>query len=107
YNFRELRSELVARGSRLRSMSDTECRDDLPGDADRDSVRYHLIADVPIGIFLSAGIDSGALLGLIAEARGGFAEGVGAVTVTYPEYRGTASDEAPLAAQLAQDFGAQ
>src|SRR5262249_2681593 len=29
-----------------------------------DSVRHHMVADVPVGIFLSAGIDSGALLAL-------------------------------------------
>ena len=33
-----------------------------------DSVRAHLLADVEIGVFLSAGIDSGALLGLMRDA---------------------------------------
>src|SRR5262245_22880376 len=32
-----------------------------------DSVRAHLLADVELGVFLSAGIDSGALLGLMRE----------------------------------------
>ncbi|NKC13377.1 MAG: asparagine synthase (glutamine-hydrolyzing) [Gammaproteobacteria bacterium] len=48
-----------------------------PGAADRaaqvrralsDSVAAHLVADVPVGIFLSAGIDSGSLLGLLHGA---------------------------------------
>ena len=32
-----------------------------------DSVRHHMVADVPVGIFLSAGIDSGSLLGLMRD----------------------------------------
>src|SRR5579864_8877357 len=34
-----------------------------------DSVRAHLLADVEVGIFLSAGVDSGALLGCMRDAR--------------------------------------
>src|SRR6202142_1854457 len=36
-----------------------------------DSVRAHLLADVEVGVFLSAGIDSGALLGLMRDAGRG------------------------------------
>ncbi|HVL09257.1 MAG TPA: asparagine synthase (glutamine-hydrolyzing), partial [Burkholderiaceae bacterium] len=32
-----------------------------------DSVRHHLVADVPVAVFLSAGLDSGALLGTMAD----------------------------------------
>jgi asparagine synthase (glutamine-hydrolysing) len=32
-----------------------------------DSVRHHLVADVPVGAFLSGGVDSSALVGLMAE----------------------------------------
>ena len=38
------------------------------GTALLDSVRHHLIADVPVGAFLSAGIDSGAIVGLMRDA---------------------------------------
>jgi asparagine synthase (glutamine-hydrolysing) len=69
-----------------------------------DSVRHHLVADVPVGIFLSAGIDSGALLGLMQEA--GQRDTV-AVTLTYDEYRGRHDDEAPLAARTAAHYGSR
>ena len=72
-----------------------------------ESVRHHLVADVPVGLFLSAGIDSGALLALTAEARGKDAAPLEAVTVAFPEYRGRADDEAPLAAAMAAGVGAR
>jgi asparagine synthase (glutamine-hydrolysing) len=62
-----------------------------------DSVRHHLIADVPVGIFLSAGIDSAAVLGLAHDA-GVRSE---SVTLGFTEFTGSARDETPLAAELA------
>ena len=41
----------------------------------QDSVRHHLVADVPVGALLSAGIDSGALVGLMRNAGGHAAAG--------------------------------
>jgi asparagine synthase (glutamine-hydrolysing) len=69
-----------------------------------DSVRAHLLADVEVGIFLSAGIDSGALLGLMADT--GQCQ-TRAITLAFDEYRGTAEDEAPLARRVAGRYGAQ
>jgi asparagine synthase (glutamine-hydrolysing) len=69
-----------------------------------DSVRGHLLADVEVGIFLSAGVDSGALLGLMGDA--GQRE-IRAITLAFDEFRGTAEDEAPLAGEVAGRYGAE
>ena len=69
-----------------------------------DSVRAHLVADVEVGVFLSAGVDSGTVLGLMRDA--GQRE-IRAITLTFEEFRGTADDEAPLAARVAEYYGAQ
>ena len=68
-----------------------------------DSVRAHLLADVEVGMFLSAGVDSGALLGLMRDA--GHDE-TRAITLAFEEFRGTAEDEAPLAERVAERYGA-
>ena len=68
-----------------------------------DSVRAHLIADVDVGLFLSSGIDSAALLGLIRDTG---RSRVKAVTLAFDEFRETARDEAPLAARMAEKYGA-
>src|SRR5579862_3735278 len=69
-----------------------------------DSVRHHLVADVPVGLFLSSGVDSGALLGLMRDAG---QRDVEAITLRYDEFRGSGDDEAPLAALTARHYGAR
>src|SRR5207344_927604 len=64
-----------------------------------DAVSRHLIADRPVGVFLSGGVDSGAVIR--TAARGGR---VRALTVTFPEAE---PNEGPAAAQLAADLGAE
>jgi asparagine synthase (glutamine-hydrolysing) len=65
-----------------------------------DSVRHHLVADVPVSAFLSAGVDSGALVGLMREAG---QQDIQTVTLAFDEFRGTPNDEAPEATAVA-DF---
>ncbi len=60
-----------------------------------DAVRAHLIADVPVGLFLSSGLDSGAIATLAAKAQAG----IQSFTLTFP---GTAFDEAELARVIAK-----
>jgi asparagine synthase (glutamine-hydrolysing) len=69
-----------------------------------DSVRHHLVADVPVAVFLSAGLDSGALLGTMAEL--GVRDTL-AVTLSFAEFKGDRHDEAPIAAEVAQRYGAR
>src|SRR5215470_1107827 len=69
-----------------------------------DSVRAHLLADVEVGIFLSAGIDSGALLGTMRNAG---QHEIRAITLAFEEFRGTLEDEAPLAALVCKQYGAR
>ncbi|MCW3835413.1 asparagine synthase (glutamine-hydrolyzing) [Sphingomonas canadensis] len=67
-----------------------------------DSARHHLEADVPVGCFLSAGVDSGALLGLMRDTG---ARDVPTVTLGFDEFAGAHDDEAGLAAQVAAHYG--
>ena len=73
-------------------------------EAVHDSVRHHLVADVPVAVFLSAGLDSGALLGTMRDLG---ARDITAITLAFEEFRGTPEDEAPLAAQVAARYGAR
>jgi len=80
-----------------RSVSDGDVRAAL-----RDSVRHHLVADVEVGAFLSGGVDSGALIGLMRDCG---QQRVRACTLSYREFAGTAQDEMPGAIDMAQRYG--
>jgi asparagine synthase (glutamine-hydrolysing) len=71
-------------------------------DAVLESVRYHMVADVPVGAFLSAGIDS---TSVVALARESGATDLQTMTLRFEEYRGRVNDEAPLAALVAREYG--
>lgn len=62
----------------------------------QDSVAAHLIADVPVGLFLSGGLDSSALLALAGGER---------LTTLSIGFGETAFDESGRAATLAHHFG--
>ncbi len=81
-----------------------------------DTVRHHLVADVPVGAFLSAGVDSGTLLALMTESMPGTMPAVRAgltadpmplqtITLAFAEYHGTPDDESPLAEEIARRYG--
>lgn len=72
-------------------------------DALLESVRYHLEADVDVGVFLSSGLDSTTLLALTAEARGTPPQ---TLTLGFSEFAQTAADEVPLAELAARHYNA-
>jgi asparagine synthase (glutamine-hydrolysing) len=72
---------------------------ELTSSALRDSVAHHLIADVPVGVFLSAGIDSGSIVGLIRDVC---SADIRTVTLAFPEFSGQHQDESPLAERTAK-----
>jgi asparagine synthase (glutamine-hydrolysing) len=59
-----------------------------------DAVRSHLVADVPVGLFLSSGLDSSAIAALAGKAH----PGIRSFTLTFPN---TPYDESELARTVA------
>ena len=81
---------------------------DVPSDRElgaavASSVRAHLVADVEVGAFLSAGVDSGVVVALASEEAGTIA----AVTLGFEEFQGSNADETVLAALVAKTYGAK
>jgi asparagine synthase (glutamine-hydrolysing) len=62
------------------------------------AVRAHLIADVPVGLFLSSGLDSSAIAAIAGRAQAGICS----FTLSFPK---TGYDEAPLARIIARHCG--
>jgi asparagine synthase (glutamine-hydrolysing) len=102
-----------ARGPRLRRYIDPAAilaaRHAAPDLADartaiRDSIRAHLLSDVPVGLFLSGGIDSAAILGVAMEHAAG---PIQAITLGFDDFVGTPEDEVPIAARIAAHYGAR
>lgn len=69
-----------------------------------DSVKHHFVADTPVGLFLSAGLDSTTLASFAAEERGA---DLRTVTLGFDAHDGSALDEAPAAERLAAALGAR
>lgn len=67
-----------------------------------ESVRHHLVADVPVGLFLSGGVDSGSLAGLMKDCGPALIQGV---TLAFNEFKGNHEDEVPAAAAIARRYG--
>jgi len=66
----------------------------------RDSVRAHLVADVPVGVLLSGGVDSAGITALAAAEQGG--EAVKTFSVGFEE---SSFDELDRARLVAQRYG--
>lgn len=95
-------TELLAEAAQSRVViSPVERRERIRG-ALLDSVRHHMVSDVPVGVFLSAGLDSSTLTGLASEVGGR----VRTITLGFDEYAGSGNDEVPLAETVARHYGA-
>ncbi len=130
---KELRGDGSSAGDSPRSAGEAQ---EILNEVLQDSVRHHLIADVPVGVFLSAGLDSTTLAALAAEilappspvpGRGQShfsprpypGEGPGervfsplssalrTLTLGFKECSGTSNDEVPLAELVSQHLGTQ
>jgi asparagine synthase (glutamine-hydrolysing) len=76
----------------------------LPAEVRRtvtESVRAHLVADVPVAVLLSGGVDSGVIAGLMAQ----MGQAVEGVTLTFDEFTGTSADESVGSRELAEHYG--
>lgn len=67
----------------------------------RGSVAAHLVADVPVGVFLSAGIDST----IIAKLASASISNLHTLTIGFTEYLQTEHDETTIAEQVARSIG--
>lgn len=67
-----------------------------------DSVQAHMVADVPVGLFLSAGIDSSVLAMLMRQYSD---QRIKAITLRFEEYEDTADDESIIATEIAKRHG--
>ncbi len=67
-----------------------------------DSVRQHFVSDVPVGVFLSAAIDSAAITAFASELDG---PPLRTLTFGFDEFAGSEKDEVPLAETVAARFG--
>lgn len=65
------------------------------------SVKAHMVADVPVGLFLSAGLDSTSLAALAKDCAD---RPLRTLTVGFREYKGTEHDEVPVAEEVARAF---
>ena len=63
-------------------------------------MRSHLIADVPLGLFLSSGLDSTALVALASRER----KGLHTFTIVFPEQE---FSESEIARRTAERFGTE
>lgn len=93
---------LIAEDEAEKTQGDTNERRHELGEAITDSVRHHLIADVPVGVFLSAGVDSSAVANLVAAEK---EQELIAITVGVDKYKGTRDDEVPAAVDVAKTLG--
>jgi asparagine synthase (glutamine-hydrolysing) len=83
------------------SALDREAMREELGLALADSIKHHLVADVPVGVFLSSGLDSSTITALAAQGQGQ----LHSITLGFEELRGSGHDETSYAAKIAAAYG--
>ncbi|MEO8372482.1 MAG: asparagine synthase (glutamine-hydrolyzing), partial [Candidatus Solibacter sp.] len=81
-----------------RKVSDSDAEAELDGLL-RDSVREHLISDVPLGVWASGGLDSSAILHYAAEQTSG------RLKTFSVSFQGRSFDESPYFREIAAKYG--
>ncbi len=66
-------------------------------------IKAHMVSDVEVGIFLSSGIDSSAILGMASN----LSPNLNSITLGFKEFEGLQSDEVPIANQVSKLYGSQ
>lgn len=92
--FADARSIYVESG---KAKSESELREQV-GPAVEESVRHHLESDVPVGVFLSGGIDSSSLVSAVRQVS---SSNVKTYTITFGEEK---FSEEPIAREVAERF---
>lgn len=64
----------------------------------KDTINYHMVSDVPVGVFLSSGTDSSVIAALSIEQK----SNLKTITLGFSEFKGQESDEVPLAERTAK-----
>src|SRR6185437_10296738 len=84
-------------------ISPEESGPELLQDALRESVRAHFVADTPVAVFLSAGLDSSTILGV---AAGSFCPAnLNCLTLGFDAFQNTGCDERAEATRIANHYG--
>ena len=96
-------AETYAQAEQQTAPLETDAAQALARKAVLESVRHHLVADVPVGLFLSAGVDSCALAALACEVVDGAP--LSTITLAFEEFRGRHEDESPIAETVAKRYG--
>ena len=99
--FFDIRSELEKAESGSVRVSGKEPGHELV-EALRDSVRHHMVSDVPVGLFLSSGIDSISVACTASELG---PTALRSITLGFKEFDGSVDDETILGARAAAHLG--
>ena len=96
--FYSLPGQLRHASESLTPTSEDEARQRLKA-ALENSVRHHMVSDVPVGLFLSAGLDSTSIAILAARHS---VEPLRTFTLGFDQYKGTLNDETVWAERIAK-----